>query len=174
MVPKRMASSRCACIGSASQTINDGRLDLAAGARARVGGPPGWRHQPAASCCSSVVRRSREREARYRQDREGWRARIRQYQAARQVRPAARDGWWSLDDGDEYDDQWTSHHGRAGRSLGSVRVAHPSPMLPAITSSATYTVRTPRACARARSTHAAGPQGLALLAFSGQVPVDGL
>src|SRR5208282_6169926 len=31
---------------------------------------------------------------------------------------------------------------------------------------------TPHACARARSTHAACPQGVALLALGGQVPVD--
>jgi len=45
----------------------------------------------------------REREARYKQDREGWRARLRQYQAARHRPANERDGWWSLDDPDEYD-----------------------------------------------------------------------
>ena len=46
----------------------------------------------------------RERAQRYRQDREGWRARLRAYQGARQVPTSARDGWWPLDDEDEYDE----------------------------------------------------------------------
>ncbi|MGH3234686.1 MAG: hypothetical protein ACRDOH_15815 [Streptosporangiaceae bacterium] len=46
----------------------------------------------------------RERAERYRQDREGWRARLREYQGARQVPTSARDGWWPLDDEDEYDE----------------------------------------------------------------------
>ena len=46
----------------------------------------------------------RERAERYRQDREGWRARLRAYQGARQVPATARDGWWPLDDEDEYDE----------------------------------------------------------------------
>jgi hypothetical protein len=45
----------------------------------------------------------RERKARYKQDRESWRARLRQYQAARHRPVNERDGWWSLDDPDEYD-----------------------------------------------------------------------
>jgi hypothetical protein len=45
----------------------------------------------------------RERAERYRQDREGWRVRLRQYQAARHRPVNERDGWWSLDDPDEYD-----------------------------------------------------------------------
>ena len=44
-----------------------------------------------------------EREERYRQDRESWRARLRRYQAARHVPVSVRDGWLSLDDPDEYD-----------------------------------------------------------------------
>ncbi len=46
----------------------------------------------------------RERAERYRQDRDGWRARLRAYQGARQVPVTARDGWWPLDDEDEYDE----------------------------------------------------------------------
>jgi hypothetical protein len=46
----------------------------------------------------------REREERYRKDRENWRARLRQYAGARQVTTSARDGWLSLDDADEYDE----------------------------------------------------------------------
>ena len=45
----------------------------------------------------------RERTERYEKDREGWRARLRQYQAARHRPANERDGWWSLDDPDEYD-----------------------------------------------------------------------
>jgi hypothetical protein len=44
-----------------------------------------------------------ERTKRYRHDRESWRARLRQYQAARHVPVTERDGWWSLDDPAEYD-----------------------------------------------------------------------
>jgi hypothetical protein len=46
----------------------------------------------------------RERKARYKQDRESWRARLRAYQGARQVPVTFRDGWWPLDDEDEYDE----------------------------------------------------------------------
>jgi hypothetical protein len=45
----------------------------------------------------------REREARYKRDRESWRARLRQYQGARRRSASERDGWLSLDDPDEYD-----------------------------------------------------------------------
>ena len=45
-----------------------------------------------------------EREDRYRQDRESWRARLRQYQGARSLPVTSRDGWWPLDDEDEYDE----------------------------------------------------------------------
>src|SRR5277367_6545562 len=46
----------------------------------------------------------REREARYRQDRESWRTRLRQYQGPRHRPVSERDGWWSLDDPDEYNE----------------------------------------------------------------------
>ena len=45
----------------------------------------------------------REREARYRQDREGWRARLASYASARAVLVAPRDGWAGLDDDDDWD-----------------------------------------------------------------------
>ena len=44
----------------------------------------------------------REREERYRKDRESWRARLREYQAARQGPVMFRDGWLGLDDEDEW------------------------------------------------------------------------
>jgi hypothetical protein len=70
--------------------------------------PGGWRRGAVALAdvaeSAGAADIQRERAERYRQDRESWRARLRQYQAARQGRPAARDGWWSLDDGDEYDE----------------------------------------------------------------------
>jgi hypothetical protein len=43
-----------------------------------------------------------EREARYRQDRESWRARLRQYAGARDALVAPGDGWWPLDDEDDW------------------------------------------------------------------------
>ena len=71
-------------------------------------GPGGWRRGPAdlANVAESTGAASlqREREERYKQDRESWRARLRTYQGARQLPVSARDGWWSLDDGDEYDE----------------------------------------------------------------------
>ena len=71
-------------------------------------GPGGWRRGPAALAdvaeSTGAADLQREREERYRKDRESWRARLRQYQGARQLPTSARDGWWSLDDGDEYDE----------------------------------------------------------------------
>jgi hypothetical protein len=71
-------------------------------------GPGGWRRGPAALAdvaeSTGAAGLQREREERYRKDRESWRARLRQYQGARQLPTSARDGWWSLDDGDEYDE----------------------------------------------------------------------
>ena len=70
-------------------------------------GPGGWRRGavalPDVAESTGAAALQREREERYRQDREGWRARLRQYQAARQVPVSVRDGWLSLDDPDEYD-----------------------------------------------------------------------
>jgi len=71
-------------------------------------GPGGWRRGPVALAdvaeSTGAADLQREREARYQQDRESWRARLRAYQGTRQVPVSARDGWWSLDDGDEYDE----------------------------------------------------------------------
>jgi len=72
-------------------------------------GPGGWRRGGAAladvaeSIGAAALQPEREREERYRQDREDWRARLRRYQAARHRLVNERDGWWSLDDPDEYD-----------------------------------------------------------------------
>jgi hypothetical protein len=71
-------------------------------------GPGGWQRGPVALAdvaeSTGAADLQREREARYKRDRESWRARLRQYQGARQLPASARDGWWSLDDGDEYDE----------------------------------------------------------------------
>ena len=71
-------------------------------------GPGGWCRGPAALAevaeATGAADLQREREARYRQERESWRARLRQYQGARRSPVSERDGWWSLDDGDEYDE----------------------------------------------------------------------
>ena len=70
-------------------------------------GPGGWRRGPAALAdvaeSTGAADLHRERAERYRQDREGWRARLRQYQGARARPVNERDGWWSLDDPAEYD-----------------------------------------------------------------------
>ena len=50
----------------------------------------------------------RERAERYKQDRESWRARLRQYASARHALVAPRDGWLGLDDEDEWAAMLTS------------------------------------------------------------------
>ncbi len=69
-------------------------------------GPGGWRRGPAAlddvAGSTGAAGLQREREERYRKDRESWRARLRAYQGARQLAVSPRDGWWPLDDEDEY------------------------------------------------------------------------
>jgi hypothetical protein len=71
-------------------------------------GPDGWRRGPAALAdvaeSTGAVGVHRERAARYQQDRDGWRARLRQYQGRRAVPVSERDGWWSLDDPAEYNE----------------------------------------------------------------------
>jgi hypothetical protein len=70
-------------------------------------GQGGWRRGPvglddvAGAVGAADIRR--EREERYRKDRESWRARLRQYQGARHRPVNERDGWYSLDDPLEYD-----------------------------------------------------------------------
>jgi len=70
-------------------------------------GPGGWRRGGVALAdvaeSTGAADLRREREERYRRDRESWRARLRQYQGARARPVNERDGWWSLDDPDEYD-----------------------------------------------------------------------
>ncbi len=70
-------------------------------------GPGGWRRGDArlddVAESTGAANLQREREERYRQDREGWRTRLRIYQGARQRPVNERDGWWSLEDPVEYD-----------------------------------------------------------------------
>jgi DNA-binding transcriptional ArsR family regulator len=69
--------------------------------------PGGWRRGPASldevATSTGAADLHRERAERYREDRESWRARLRQYQAARHRPVNECDGWWSLEDADEYD-----------------------------------------------------------------------
>jgi hypothetical protein len=69
-------------------------------------GPGGWRRGPAALAdvaeSTGAADLQREREARYKQDRESWRARLRQYVSARSAAVAPRDGWLGLDDEDDW------------------------------------------------------------------------
>ena len=69
-------------------------------------GPGGWRRGAVALAdvaeSTGAADLQREREERYRQDRESWRARLRQYQGARQRPAARRDGWLGLEDEDEW------------------------------------------------------------------------
>jgi DNA-binding transcriptional ArsR family regulator len=70
-------------------------------------GRGGWRRGGAVlddvAASTGAAEIHRERAERYRQDREGWRARLARYQAARYWPASERDGWLSLDDPDEYD-----------------------------------------------------------------------
>ena len=67
-------------------------------------GPGGWRRGAAALAgvaeSTGAAALQREREERYRKDRESWRARLRQYQAAR-LPVTSRDGWLGLDDDED-------------------------------------------------------------------------
>jgi DNA-binding transcriptional ArsR family regulator len=71
-------------------------------------GPGGWRRGAVAldgvAESTGAADLQREREERYRLDRESWRARLRQYQGAKSLPVTSRDGWWPLDDEDEYDE----------------------------------------------------------------------
>jgi hypothetical protein len=70
-------------------------------------GRGGWRRGAArlddVAEATGATALQREREARYQLDRASWRARLRWYAGARNVLVHERDGWWSLDDPDEYD-----------------------------------------------------------------------
>ena len=69
-------------------------------------GPGGWRRGAVAladvAASTGAADLQREREERYQQDREGWRARLRQYVSARNAVVAPRDGWLGLDDEDDW------------------------------------------------------------------------
>ena len=70
-------------------------------------GPGGWRRGPVrlgdVAESTGAADLQRERETRYRQDRESWRARLRQYSSARNSVVTSGDGFWSMDDDDEWD-----------------------------------------------------------------------
>ena len=92
---------------SAVSTATSAALRVLAGHGLAELGRGGWRRGMAAlddiAESTGAADLHRERKARYKQDRESWRARLRQYQAARHRPVNERDGWWSLDDPDEYD-----------------------------------------------------------------------
>jgi DNA-binding transcriptional ArsR family regulator len=77
-------------------------------------GPGGWSRGAVALAdvaeSTGATGLHRERTERYCQDREGWRARLRQYQGAKRLPVTSRDGWWPLDDEDEYDEmcRWSA------------------------------------------------------------------
>ena len=70
-------------------------------------GRAGWVRGPAnldeVATSTGAAELQRERAERYKQDRVSWRERLRQYQGARHAPVNERDGWWSLDDPEEYD-----------------------------------------------------------------------
>jgi hypothetical protein len=67
----------------------------------------GWRRGPVAladvAASTGAADLQREREERYKRDRESWRARLRQYASARSGPVTPGDGFWPLDDEDEWD-----------------------------------------------------------------------
>ena len=70
-------------------------------------GPGGWRRGDAdldeVATSTGAADLQREREERYRKDRESWRARLAQYASARNTVVTPRDGWWPLDDEGEWE-----------------------------------------------------------------------
>ena len=70
-------------------------------------GPGGWRRGAVALAdvaeSTGAAELQREREERYKQDREGWRARLAQYASARNAPVVPGDGWLSLDDDQEWE-----------------------------------------------------------------------
>jgi hypothetical protein len=90
-----------------SSSATSAALRVLAGHGLAERGPGGWRRGGAVlddvAAATGAADLQREREARYKQDRESWRARLAQYQAARHRPAGERDGWLSLDDPDEYD-----------------------------------------------------------------------
>ena len=89
---------------SASATLASLRVLAEHGLAER--GPGGWRRGAVALAgaaeSTGAAGLQREREERYSKGRESWRARLREYQAARQVPVMAGDGWLGLDDEDEW------------------------------------------------------------------------
>ena len=69
-------------------------------------GPGGWRRGAVALAgvaeSTGAADLQREREERYKQHREGWRARLRQYASARNAPVTPGDGWLGLDDEDDW------------------------------------------------------------------------
>lgn len=91
---------------SASATAAALRVLAEHGLAAR--GPGGWRRGPVAlddvAESTGAATLQREREARYKQDRESWRTRLRHYQGVKHLPVTSRDGFWPPDDEDEYDE----------------------------------------------------------------------
>ncbi len=69
-------------------------------------GRDGWRRGPASlddvAASTGAADLHRERAERYKQDREGWRVRLRQYAGTRHAPVTPGDGWWPLDDEDDW------------------------------------------------------------------------
>ena len=89
-----------------SPSATSAALRVLAGYGLAERGRGGWKRGPAAldavaeSTGAAAVQQ--EREARYRQDRESWRARLRQYAGTRNALVTPGDGWWPLDDEDDW------------------------------------------------------------------------
>jgi hypothetical protein len=104
-------ADRCAGVARAarlSPSAVAAALRVLAGHGLAERGPGGWRRGPVALAdvaeSTGAADLQREREARYKRDRESWRARLAQYVSARNAVVAPRDGWLGLDD----EDDWTA------------------------------------------------------------------
>jgi len=102
--PARGAEVARAARLSASAT--SAALRVLAGHGLAERGPGGWKRGPVdlddVAKSTGAADIQQEREARYKQDRESWRARLRQYASARNKSASPGDGWWSADDEDEW------------------------------------------------------------------------
>lgn len=106
--PDEVRGAEVARAGRLSASATSAALRVLAEHGLAERGPGGWRRGAVALAdvaeSTGAADLQREREERYRQDRESWRARLRQYQGAQRLPVTSRDGWWPLDDEDEYDE----------------------------------------------------------------------
>jgi hypothetical protein len=104
--PDEVRGAEVARAARLSASATSAALRVLAGHGLAGHGPDGWSRGPAALAdvakSTGAADLQREREARYTRDRESWRARLAQYASARNTFIASGDGFWPLDDEDEW------------------------------------------------------------------------